>query len=535
MRVEQYGPARIFRWSLETAYRMRTEARAHLLLKFRVGRYKDAGIANSILQHQFAYFSEQLMAAIPVLAARDSLEFILTQYEESATILHGAQISDPQQRENWLRIEGDYRRAMKFIAELIARHEPTAPSKATKEQSRRAMDQALLAAETLVDMAEMSNRVHGVFPNDSEATIHKPGNAVDYEVHVTGKHEGYDLRMQQRLARDRQHRAKFISGHQFDYHTVRHQPELDPAFESAFGWSYGHFIYLLRLIINSCQPAPGGFPTLFIHRQSIVDQLISQGAPLAAVERALSGFTVSPANMRAEGRVVWNPKQEHRAFRRGFLAFPHETGPHIAFSRQMAMESMTHLVHGVCYKRLPMEWSDPRVKSALERLSRQASVWFEDVVAQNARKLGIQGGRAKDQIGTGPGAVQIPPEVGEIDLLGVDSGKGLLVVLEAKMVNTGLEAKYWRDDVSTFVSGNNSYAAKFRKKIDWVCNRAHEISSALGHRGASLRVAPAMVTLYPCIAAEFITDFPCVSLAEFMLDHGANGDWPYPTRPKREP
>jgi hypothetical protein len=27
-----------------------------------------------------------------------------------------------------------------------------------------------------------------------------------------------------------------------------------------------------------------------------------------------------------------------------------------------------------------------------------------------------------------------------------------------------------------------------------------------------------MITLYPCIAAEFIDDLPCQSLTEFMLD-----------------
>jgi hypothetical protein len=73
MRIERFGPAKIFRSAWEMERQMRTEARVHLFQKFRGGIYREGERANSIIQHQFAYFSAKLNAAIPILAARDSI------------------------------------------------------------------------------------------------------------------------------------------------------------------------------------------------------------------------------------------------------------------------------------------------------------------------------------------------------------------------------------------------------------------------------------------------------------------------------
>lgn len=462
------------------------------------------------------------------LAGRDAMEFVLTQYEMAATITHGAGIDDPDQRQRWLRTEGGFRRAMKYLAELIALRDTLNRPKASRRASLRAMDQALLAAEMLVDLGEASNRVHGVFPDGVVATIHPPGQSIDWEVQVRGRFTGYDERMAARTARDRQHRAEFIPGPQFDFDTPRHQRFLDPVFEAHFGWSYGHFLSAVRSIIDGCRPAPDYFPTLFVLRQAVVDQFVSQGAPDTAVQAMLDGFSVSAPRMREEKRVVWNPKQEYRMYRRGFLEYPHELGLHLAFSREMAREAAIHLVHGVTYKRLPAEWKCPGIEAAQEQLSAAGSRWFEEVVIQSLRVLGFVGARAKGHVGSTGGSIEIPAEVGEIDFLGFDPRERLLIVAEAKMVNSGLEAKLWRDDVAAFATGRNCYAVKFRRKTAWVHERREELAKVLGGDRVE-RVVPVMITLYPCIAQMFIDDFPCVSLTEFMLDYRAHDRWPYPS------
>ena len=526
MRIETYGGAKILRWSWEMEHGLRSAAREHLLKKFRIGEYRDPATVKAIIHHQFAFFADCLVAAVPKIATRDALEFVLNQYEEAARILHGQGITNPDEKERWLRVEGDFRRAMKYLAELICLQAPKGCPKVPRRDSLRAMDQALLCVEMLVDMAEMSHRVHGIFPDHSVATVHPAGRPFDWEVHIDGRYAGYDTELLARVARDRQHRKDFIAGHQFDIHTDRHAEVLDPVFEACYGWSYARFISGVGRIIDGCQPAPNGFPTLFIDRRKLVENFTTHGEPAAAVEKMLAGFTVYPERMQQEGRVVWNPKQEHRAYRRGFFEFPHETGLHLAFSREMARESLIHLVNGICYKRLPEDWRHSQIDAALEVLSRRAGLWFEDTVTKNLVALGMTGGRAKDRVGSSAKTAAIPSEVGEIDFLGYEPNERLLVLAEAKMVSTGVEAKYWRDDVATFVGRKGSYAEKFRRKISWVQDQRRNLAGALGLPD-DVQVAPVMLTLYPCIAKIFIEDFPCVSLTEFMLDYRAAQKWPY--------
>lgn len=528
MQVELLGPARIIKPSAEMTMVIRAEARAHMLGRFQVGTYTDSTAANAILQHQYDFYAGRLLHTVSRIAGRDSLEFALTQYDQAALVLHGKDIDDAHARERWLEHEGDFRRAMKHLAELITINGP-ATSRPSKQEWYVAMDFCLLAAETMASLSEMSHRVHGIFAEGATLTIHSDGNGLDWEVHIGGKFAGYDRRIADRVARDRQHRMTFFEGHQFDIHTDRHAEILNSAFESEFGWSYARFISALWHLIDGAMPAPGAMPTLFINRRTVEAFFASHGEPARAVTAMLDGFTVTSERMRAEKRVLWNPKQEHRAYRRGFYAFPDPAGPHLAFSREMARENLIQLVNGVCYKRLPSEWKTAKIGSALEVLSKNASDWFETEVTRNLGSVGIVGRGFTKQVNVQGKSVQIPSGVGEIDFLGMDKSHNLLVIVEAKMTFTGLEAKYWRDDLEAFVTGRDSYATKFRRKVAWVEACRNELAGLLGLE-TTPQIAAAMVTLYPCIAEMFIPDFPCISLAELMLDFKKDARWPYPTR-----
>src|ERR1019366_9201710 len=124
MRTEQFGPTRLLRWSWETERSFRVAAREHLLRRLKVGTYEDPVMANAIVQHQFAFSASGLEQAVDVFANRDALEFVLTQYEMAASITHGLGIEDTSERDRWLRLEGGFRRAMKYLAELITLRGP---------------------------------------------------------------------------------------------------------------------------------------------------------------------------------------------------------------------------------------------------------------------------------------------------------------------------------------------------------------------------------------------------------------------------
>ncbi len=466
---------------------------------------------------------------IPQLASRGAAELLLSQYDEAWRLLHGKGILDLSERQRWEAIEPEFKRAIKYLVELICLTEFDSTARPTLDEALFATETALVCAESMVNLGQQSDTAHAVFPDDCVVRIFAEG-PLDYEITVEGKYAGFDRNLSERIKRDRNSRDRFVGFPQFDHHTATHQKYLDAPFTQSFGMSYGEFIAAIRAVIEGCRPSldPKSFPTLFVHRGRVLDELAKSNPPrpAEAIQRAIDGFSVSPAILKADKRVLWNPKQESRAYRRGFFVFPHETGPHLAFSHEMAKESLMQLVFWVCFKRLPPEWRTPATLKALNALSHGASEWFEGVVARNLQSLGFVGKRVNRIVGSGNDQVEIPDAVGGIDFLGYNPQQKLLVVIESKMVMTGLEARYWRDDIDEFVSAPNSYAYRFRRKISWVEENRKLIASAMGFEAAP-EVRAAMLTLYPCIAKIFIPDFPCVSITEFMLDYERMKQWPY--------
>ena len=204
------------------------------------------------------------------------------------------------------------------------------------------------------------------------------------------------------------------------------------------------------------------------------------------------------------------------------------------WSKEMAGECLIHLEAGVAFRHLPPEWRSSSIDRALEALSLKAGKWFENIVTDNLAKVGIVGERSlKDGIGQGGKRITIPSDVGEIDFLGYSPDEQLLVIIECKLVQSALEARYFRDEINEFVNSRRAYAKKFRKKIDWVLANTPSIGEALASiKDYDTRIAPhhvaiAMITLYPTIASCFIEDFPCVSLTELMMGYEKVGKWPY--------
>lgn len=519
MGVVRYGSKYIFRPDRQVFDDINNKARRALLEKFKPGTYVGRDEVNPILRSHFEFYDSRLRRIAPLLASRDAADFLLFQYDEASELLHGASISDPDQKESWARIEPGFRRAIKYITELFCICQNPGKFKVSKKLASQKLEEALLCAEHAADLSEISNRAYQIFPEDFTLVLNEPSSRFVFETSVRGKHFEYDLRFNDRVVRDRKARHRFMGkGLQFDCHTASHTAFLNDAFVSVHGMSYELFMAGLFEIINGAMPATeGGNPTLFIRRTDLLDKLCESGRERSTCSLMLRGFTVTSHMLQKESRVIWNPKQESRAYRRGFFSFPHPTGTHLAFSREMAKEAMVHLVMGGCYGKLPAEWMKPELEPALSRLSKASGDWFERIVGENLMNIGYQGARVKRRLGRNEPKIEVPPEVGELDFLGWHKERRELLLVEAKMTNSGIEARYWRDDLTAFNRGSKCYANQFRRKIEWVKANMPEILKMLG-APSDCSFSPIMVTLYPCIAAEFIDDFPCVSITELMLD-----------------
>lgn len=527
MAFKSFAGIDIFRPSLPIEAAIRNSARGHLFSAFPPGEYRGER-ANRVIQHQFRLYQQLLEPLIPRLSSRGAAEFFLYQYDQAFRLVHGEGILNLKEREQWAWIEPRLKRAIKFLLETICMADPReAQSPRDSRQALAVCETALACAESMAHLAMESDIVHSVFPRDSVVRVFESG-VYDFTIDVEGDFEGYDEVFSERVIRDRNNRDKIVPSPQFDNHTPTHQQFLDAAFKEEFGATYGEFIHALVRIISDCQESlhPSAFPTLFVNRRKVIQEFANAGWSRTAVERAIDGFSITRSNLIAEKRVIWKPKQESRAYRRGFFVLPHDEGPHLAFSRSMARESLLQLVNWVTYQRLPSEWRTGMTKQASTKLARRAGRWFEQIVRERFSEMGIAGSRTRRHVGSGPASISIPEAVGEIDFLGYHRQHRLLVVAEAKMALTGLEAAYWRDDLDQFVTGRDSYAQRFRRKLDWVAANRNEICEALSVE-PPIAVGAVLITLYPCIARAFISDFECVSLTEFVLDYREHGGWPY--------
>ena len=469
LNLVQYGQRQIFRPAREVEGWIQAGAYEHLQARFRPGEYRGSE-ANAVILHQFRFYERLLETALPKLCGRDELEFLLHQYEEATKLLHGKGILDLREREAWSRVEPHFKRGIKFILERLCMLSGEPIKQSSRKECLLAMNVAVACAEQAAHLAQESDMVHAIFPDDAVVTVYESG-PLQFKIKAAGKHDGWADRYHDRIRRDRENRGNVIDGPAFDFHTETHRLYLDRPFMDAFGADYAHFIEVLRQTIDGSRPSlhPEALPTLFIPYEKLIHELHrGLSMPIEAIQRALAGFTVAAENLKKEGRALHKPKQIHRALRRGFFLMPHASGPHLAFSHAMGIENLIHLCGSVAFQRLPPEWHSPGIQRGLIDLSAAAGRWFEGQVGRQLRRLGYSGCRALRQVGQGAKSLPIPGDVGEIDFLGIDLIKQIIVVAEAKMVKGGIEPAFWRKEVDEFVKDAGSYAERFRKKVEWV-------------------------------------------------------------------
>jgi hypothetical protein len=254
MNFERFGYVRIFRPSHTTESFIRRRGRAHLFSRFSAGECRGAEAANAVIQHQFKFYENMLRPMIPQLASRGAAEFLLFQYDEAWRLLHGNGILDLRERQKWATVEPIFKRAIKYLVEMICLGECNPPAKPSPDEALFAMESAMVCAESMVDLAQQSDTAHLVFREDCVVRIFESG-PLDYEITVEGAYAGFDRVLSERVRRDRDSRDRFVGFPQFDYHTATHQKYLDVPFTRSFGMSYGEFIAAIRGVIEDCQPS----------------------------------------------------------------------------------------------------------------------------------------------------------------------------------------------------------------------------------------------------------------------------------------
>jgi hypothetical protein len=535
MNLIKIGNVKLYRPRVDAELAQRTAAETAFRAKYASGSHTDPKAINSILQSQYAYFDQTLKQIIPQLASRHMSEFVLHMYDQTCEIdrLAKSQKLSDSERDQWRDLGPHYRRALKYLAECIVMLAPPEAPAAPPDNILDLLDEAFIAAEQLISYSALSDQTFGLFPNNTTLNIPDPG-AFEYLVLEVIPKKGEEF--VERVANDLVIRAKYVPLDFPLYDNAMRTNALDTGFKAVFGLGYNDCIGILKDAIEAFEPPPDGFKIPFVLRAQMVDRWSeATKLPKASIERLFAGFTITKANMDAEGRVAWKPKQEHRAYRRGFLEMPHPTGPHLTWSPGMAKECLLLLVRDLAFQRVPPEWNDAAIKAGIDILSNDVGIAFERKSHELTRERGFEVvGSYNNGIGMGASRVAIPAGVGEMDCLGYHPGLRLLILLEKKLVQSGTEPVRLRDDLSQFNDPKGFYA-KYQKKLTWIRQNLVAVRAALSSLPGAPQVidpthiAGSIVTLYPSFASEYATDVPCVSIGEFFHAWDEKKAWPFPT------
>ena len=182
---------------------------------------------------------------------------------------------------------------------------------------------------------------------------------------------------------------------------------------AATGVDYRTALSILHAIIRRAVGDGTAFNLPLLNLESVASNAAEAlNVTTEAVALVVRGFTIAKAELENDPRHIWQPKHEHRAFRRGFFECPHPGGSHIMFSERMAMECLAILAKSTVFGQLPMNWRGAGYKEALSRLSNASGKWFGQAWAITWRRdiHGVIGAA-----GIGSQQNPIPSDIGELD------------------------------------------------------------------------------------------------------------------------
>lgn len=526
---QNMGGVEIFRPRKDIEEEVYNKVKKKVFNNFSSGIYTDKEIIKNIVNFLQKEYNEILNEYLPKIRGLDFIPFLIGQYEAYGKVseLYKENKISHDDRNYWENAPCFTRRGIKYLLERLCLN-VSSHCKHTHsiEIQEDAISRIFISVEELVSMYMRNQDYINV---QDDVTLRLNENVYRYfEIeHELGERQDNYKHMNAMV--------KYVPQPMFLHDYEAHGEFLNENFKKALGLSYTEVLAVLQWVVVTYSSEDNPEEIGSFKWDAIIEKLSGHYkiTPLQA-EIILNGFTLTPQTLT--DRKIYLPKQEYRAYKRAFFKHQIDDIKYVFFSRRMAMESLSILVHDVPFRKLPSEWKAPAVLTALDGLSNRAGSWFENVVKDNLIKVGLTGSTSvKSLIVEGKRNLKFPADIGEIDFIGFDENQGLLVVIEMKQVGQASEPRMHQDDLSKFVIGEKSYSNKFRKKYAWVINNIDAVIKHFQHNfnlSTEIKtIGYAMITLYPTIASERISDFSCVSIGEFMSRYTVAKSWPFSSVP----
>tara|TARA_R110002111_G_scaffold100976_6_gene156473 strand:- start:31140 stop:32765 length:1626 start_codon:yes stop_codon:yes gene_type:complete len=531
MPITTIGGVEIFRPSTDTELKVRIQAESKLRNKYETGKYSDKDTINSFLQDYFLFYDQMLKALLPQISSIHLLDFVLHEYDQSCAIQRSKELNHAENA-YWSENGPFIRRAIKYLAECIVMLTPEMLPSADSSDAKDILETCWICAEQLVDLSNRSTQTFVLFPDETTLEILPEDNPVWNDLYI----QNYDrfISYNERIKTDTSKRKDFIEKDLIYNNSDRLNEYVDPVFMEIMGMTFTEIRNFIATLAHCQTPDPDESRSPFASFEELSKILMNEHFISSdQCMEIINGISLNKSNMLSEGRVVWKPKQEYRSYARFLFEVDHESTRYFLWSRGMVSEGLYALLFNTLQKKVPPEWSDPRIDRALGKYEQSSTSQFETIVVKQLNLKSIFADRFKSQIGIGETKLDIPKEIGDIDLIGYWEGEDLLIVGDAKLVKPTYEAAMHRDDIDKFILNKKNYVNQIKRKTTWVIKNIQNIITALESVGSFpttikvKRIAPLIVTYYPSFASCLIQDVPCVALTELISDITEHQSWPY--------
>ena len=454
-----------------------------------------------------------LEESISQLNIYELVEFMLFQYEEYAVqnLLYQSGKLSREQEEDWLSYASHSRRGIKYLLELLCKEHNNLDHEDKIELSENESSEVI--SKIFISIEEMCSsymRVDGYKFLVDSLDLHLDISKYTY-FYVPQDLDACNI-IDIRNERNGIH--SLITGLPYGIDINKHSLVLSPSFKDHLGLTYKELITFLYNYISNQK-----HPVTLVEKREVIEEL-QQRYSLSCEQatKVIQGFSVRSVNLK--DRLLYSPKQEHRAYHRGFFEFTRNGVPSLFFSKTMALEALGILTNNACYQKLPEDWKDNAIENQLTTLSNNAGKWFEDILHDNLSLIGIKSIKSIKSYNCQEKKKDLPSDVGEIDFIGYFPEEFAIFVIEAKNVRFNTEPRLYRDDLSKFIYGKKSYSEKFIKKCQWVVDNIELVVSELNQQGVSIdkvrKVYKVMVTLTPSPVERKISKFSCINIVSFV-------------------
>lgn len=491
--------------------------------EFLPGEYSNKEDIVRIVNKIFLFYYEILDEFLPKIEPKSFVGFLVREYERYGRISDAHKRGELSDEEDvfWMSYALGARRGIKHLLELLCISDMQSEKISRDPQEQwDAINMVFIVAEELVNMYMRSDFYTHLL---DEVTLKL--NPEEY-VYFNVLQDGGIVFDPREGVRDE---SKYIPNPDFLQDTETQSRLLEKGFRERLGVTFSEALGAIKWIIENYSESGNPESPGFFRRQEVVEVFKSNFHITSdQADLLIRGFSLTAQCMKEEGRELFRPKQEYRAYKRAFFTDASSGDDLLFFSRRMAEECCTLIVRDLAFKKLPPEWRSKKINDDLAQISAKAGRWFESVVESNLNKIGFIGVTSLKALHfKSKNRIMIPRDVGEIDFLGFCPKEKMLIVVEAKQVGVATEPRMYLDDYSKFLSDKGSYGEKFERKYKWVQENAADVEVYLQDKFdcavKAESIGYVMITRYPSFVSLKISEFTCISLPEFMQKYATSG------------